>query len=131
VDDIQKLTNSWIKMHLAKRDSEEYEREFWSFDLLWGYCGEKPDRAWAAIQAIYRERPEEIVLANLAAGPVEDLLVKNGAIALPWIDHFCSEEAEFVEVLQMVWRNAMTDEIWKGLNSLIAKYSRINPHRHS
>jgi hypothetical protein len=108
-------------MHLAKQGSQAYEQEFWSCDVLWDYCRKKPEQAWRAIVEIYECRAGEVVLSNLAAGPVEDLLVYHGELVLPWIEQYCAEHAEFVDVLQMVWRNAMSDEVWDGLNRLIRK----------
>lgn len=121
---LQQLATAWMRMQRAQADSEAYEAEFWSLELLWDLCRKEPDHAWKAICEIYRSRPEEIVLANLAAGPVEDLLVYHGDVALPWIARYCSDEPGFVSVLEMVWRNDMTESAWTGLQDLIRSRRR-------
>lgn len=121
---LQELATAWMRMHRAQANSEAYATEFWSFELLSDLCRNNPDHAWKAIREIYCSRPEEIVLANLAAGPLEDLLVYHGDAVLPWIARYCADEQGFVTVLEMVWRNDMTESAWNGLQSLIRSRCR-------
>jgi hypothetical protein len=121
--DLTQIAQSWVRMQRAERNSPAYEAEFWSFEAIWEFCRNRPEDAWKAIVEIYGSEPEDIVLANLAAGPVEDLLVYHGSVALPWMAACCAAQPGFAKVLQMVWRNAMPDEVWDGLKRLIEAYS--------
>jgi hypothetical protein len=121
--DLERLVASWVRLQHAERGSEAHAQDFWSFETLWDYCADHPDWAWRVIVDMHGGHADEKTLANLAAGPVEDLLVKHGDLALPWIEQYCIGHPGFVTVLQMVWRNAMTDEVWDGLNRLIKKYA--------
>jgi hypothetical protein len=82
-----------------------------------------PEHAWKAIVEIYAQQPDELALSNLAAGPLEDLFVYHGRVALTWADQYCASDAGFVKVLKMVWRNAMSDKVWVGLNRVIERYT--------
>jgi hypothetical protein len=117
------IVKSWIRMQLAENGSEEYEREFWSFEKLSNYCRKEPRCAWEIVVGIYESTSNDVVLSNLAAGPLEDLLVYHGSLALPWVADYCVRQPSFGEVLQMVWRNEMRDEVWNGLSKLVRKYS--------
>lgn len=121
--ELKQLAITWTRLCHAKRNSEEFEEDFWSFETLSEFCGKNPEYAWRVIVEIYDNDPGEMVVANLAAGPLEDLLVFHGRLALGWISHQCSNDAGFVKVLQMVWRNAMPEEVWDGLNRLIKKHT--------
>jgi len=120
---LEQLATSWIRLHHAEMNSEEYEKDFWSFEKLSEFCRKNPEDAWRVIVKIYENHPDEKILSNLAAGPLEDLLVNHGRLALIWIDQYCMNESDLVKVLQMVWRNAMSEEVWGGLNRLIKEYS--------
>ena len=37
----QRLISGWLAMHLAERDSEQYESHFWAHEVLWEYCQKK------------------------------------------------------------------------------------------
>jgi hypothetical protein len=121
--ELKRLAQSWIRMQRAKRNSAAYEAEFWAFETLSKFCRSQPEDAWQVIVSIYDEQPEEIILANLAAGPAEDLLVYHGSVALPWMAAYCAGEPGIAKVLRMVWRNAMPDDVWDGLKRLIEKHA--------
>lgn len=120
---LDELTKSWIRFHDVEGNLGEHDPDFWSFDCLSDWCDVRPDYAWDAIIKIYSTRPSEKVLSNLAAGPIEDLIVHHGQIVLGWIDQYCNHDANFVKVLQMVWRNAIEADVWAELTRLIKKYS--------
>jgi hypothetical protein len=120
--DCKLLAATWIRLQQAERRSAERDELFWSFDALWELCRNDPEMAWRVIVDIYRNRPAERVLANLAAGPIEDLLVHHGDLALPWIEDCCANEPGFAKVLDMVWKNSMPDKVWDRLRRLIARY---------
>lgn len=121
---IGRLALSWIQLQRAARGSQEQEREFWSFETVWEMCQDDAAAAWQVILQIHARRPGEIVLANLAAGPVEDLLVHHGHTVLPWIERYCADAPDFVQVLEMVWRNDIAEEVWHRLQRLTGSRRR-------
>jgi hypothetical protein len=71
----------------------------------------------------YERNSGNKVISNLAAGPIEDLLVYHGNLALMLIDQYCHEEHKFVEVMKLIWKNSMSDEVWGRLQRLIHNHS--------
>jgi len=118
--DLRNVASSWIRMHHAETNSDEYEEEFWSFERLDDLCRNNPDDAWRVIVEIYEKCPGDKIQSCLAAGPLEDLLVKHGRLVLTWIDRYCEIESGFVGILKMVWQNSMPDDLWGEFQRLIA-----------
>ncbi|WP_036171088.1 DUF6869 domain-containing protein [Massilia sp. 9096] len=121
--ELKNLAETWCRLYQGKSSIQEREADFWSFEVLSSLCRDNPDLAWKVIVQIYANRPDETVLSNLATGPLEDLFVYQGDLALPWVDKYCANEANFVKVLQMVWRNAMSDDVWNGLKRTVERYT--------
>lgn len=121
--ELEEVVVSWIRLQTVERNSQEYENEFWSFEKLDEFCRTEPEDAWRVIVEIYRRLPDERVISNLAAGPVEDLLVHHGHRTLVWIRRYCADDSGFVELLKMVWKNSISEEVWGGITRLIKSYS--------
>src|SRR5262249_49990756 len=75
--EMNKIAQAWIELYRLPEDSLERKQKFWSHDRLWQLIQDEPEAAWSIIQVIRREG-SDIILANLAAGPLEDLLVAHG-----------------------------------------------------
>lgn len=58
------------------------------------------------------------VLANLSAGPLEDLLAHHGEKVIGRVEKLANENAKFLQLVGGVWRNAMTNEIWQRVQAL-------------
>ena len=55
------------------------------------------------------------LLANLAAGPLEDLLAQHGERFIERVETLARQEPRFRFTLQMVWRNAISAPVWARL----------------
>jgi len=51
-------------------------------------------------------------MANLAAGPLEDLLAHNGEDVIDEVERLARIDAEFRKCLTGVWQNAMSHELF-------------------
>lgn len=77
---------------------------------------ESPNDALSVIQFIntgIAEKNDYELLSNLAAGPLEDLLVRNGSKVIDRIEVIAKEDSEFRKCLGGVWQNAMSDELFE------------------
>lgn len=102
--DIENIATYWIRMHHSEANSEEYRARFWSLETwMLSVARAQPTHLGVLFYDI-QKHPGELILSNLAAGPLEDLLVNHGRLALTWIDQYCTNERKFVEVLRLVGR---------------------------
>jgi len=66
------IAKTWLLLKTTKKGSHEYEEHFWAFEKLCDLCEEDPDRAFAIVREIMRLDSSDMILAGVAAGPMED-----------------------------------------------------------
>jgi hypothetical protein len=107
--EIKELANLWIQ---AKG------RYSPAFDRLYDLCNEGPENAWLMIQEIASKEISNEIMAVLAAGPVEDLLVRHGQGFIDRIEEKARNDSKFNLMLGGVWQNAMAPEVWERVKSV-------------
>lgn len=109
------IAGDWIKYHrLPKRDAESGP----FFDAWVGLndlVRNDPEEAWRIIQEIVRLDQTDLILANIAAGPVEDLLSCHGPQFIDRIEELARRDAAVKKMLGAVWRHGMAEDTWKRL----------------
>jgi hypothetical protein len=76
--DLEQIAVAWIGMHYAPEKSLEWDGFFGAFDRVCDLVQDDPETAWEIIETIRRRDGSDLILSNLAAGPLEDLLVTHG-----------------------------------------------------
>jgi Family of unknown function (DUF6869) len=113
----EELAVAWIRryelIHRETDQSPAAKSLFWAFQKLDEYCEREPEKAFALILAIARLTDDQFVLDNLAAGPLESLLVRNGSVVIDDIELEVSHNAKLRELLQGVWHNLIDETIWQ------------------
>lgn len=99
-------------------DSPEAGAMFWAFDDMVDMVRETPFDALETILEILKITDEERVLANLAAGPLEDLLVTHGKTVINEIIDLVKSEPKFRDLLQGVWGNSIDEAVWGRIKAL-------------
>lgn len=121
--DVGELAATWIKLQKAPRDSRQARRDrldayFWSFEKLGDLIQKDPDAVWEVIQKIRDLDSTDLILANLAAGPVEDLLVYHGERFIDRVVVRARRDPVFRKLLGAVWRNEIPESVWKKLRAI-------------
>lgn len=115
--DDEELAIAWIRRYeLINRETDQSPAAkslFWAFQKLDEYCEREPDRAFALILAIAHLTDNEFVLDNLAAGPLESLLARNGRVVIDDIEREAPRNDKLRELLQGVWRNVIEEAVWQ------------------
>lgn len=102
-------------------DSSQADSTFWAFQALDQLCSSEPDEALDIVLLILHSQPEERVLYNLAAGPLEDLLTRNGLQTIGRIEQIASVDPAFLHLIGGVWPDRAPLEIQQRLQPLIAR----------
>jgi hypothetical protein len=110
--DRQKLVRAWIALQYATPASKAYDDNFWAFKALSDYCESEPDRCWELINEIRSADGTDVILANLAAGPLEDLMVQHAQQFIGKVEKLAEEDEQFRRLLGALWQNDVSDEIW-------------------
>lgn len=110
--------------------SEELFTEGWAlYDLL----EDDPKLAWEAIKVVVGHYTEEdlfskirteaqVVVGQLAAGPLEDLLSERGAEFISEIEQEARKDRRFRWALGGVWQSTTPDNLWARVQK-VADYS--------
>ncbi len=93
-------------------DAPRSEALFWTFELLVQAAEKDPALCWRLIEAVVARDSDEQVLAALAAGPMEDLLVHHGPAFIDRIETKAAQNPLFRHLLAGVWRNEIAQDIW-------------------
>lgn len=115
---IEDLVTAWIALAHAQKESQEHERLFWAHGAFWNLCREEPDTAWDAILTVLARNPDARVVGNLAAGPMEDLLVHNGPAVIERVEERARSDVAVAALLGGVWKNDIDDDIWKRIEAV-------------
>jgi hypothetical protein len=105
------IAESWISYQCAE-DGKSRDKLLWSLNELWRLIEDDPEKAWAVIHQIRRLNGTEYILANLAAGPLEDLLGDHGDKFIERVELLSRQDEQFRKMLGAVWQGNMPEAIW-------------------
>lgn len=117
---VEELAAAWIALHLAPARSSQRKALFWAFVRLSEWVQHDPEAAWSAIEAIRRKDSSDVILSNLGAGPLEDLLAAHGDSFIVRIEAMAGADAQLRTVLGAVWRSGMSEALWSRIRAVAA-----------
>jgi hypothetical protein len=103
------------------RDSPITEQSFVGYETLDDLCWKEPIHALKIVRDIFETHPEEKILYDLAAGPLEDLLVRHGNEVIPHLNQHIQENPEILTLLKSVWLDRMTQQVRLQLEEIVSK----------
>lgn len=115
--DFAQLVDTWIAEHKDYR-TEKHPTLGWAFKELNRLCDEEPFAALRAIDQIIAKDHSDPIMEVLAAGPLENLLVKHGTIVVDEISKLAASNAAFRELLGGVWSAGIDPTVWEQVKNL-------------
>jgi len=119
------LIADWVSYHreLERQGSLANDRDVGSqylesIDAIDEMVREDPESGWQAIQVIFSRCENDFQRACLAAGLLEDLLVKHGPEFVARIELAARNDDGFQELLIGVWRNTIENAVWQRIERL-------------
>ena len=114
--ELDRIVTAWIAAEQAQPGSPEQATNWWAVSAVmdWALEGEG-DQLWQFILEVYKRDLPDNVIAVLAAGPLEDLLVKRGVDFIDRIEELALKDPKFNYLLGGVGRNTITDEVWQRI----------------
>ncbi len=113
----ENLSKKWIEYHATGN-----QELFWAWKELESMVLQAPERAWMQILDIATATDDQKVLSNLAAGPLEDLLVHHGLAFIERVEVKARQNPDFGRVMVGVWRNSMPESIWERVHAIQTRY---------
>lgn len=103
----------WIAHQEAAKEDDDAEIHWTDEHLIDLSISEGGDvELWRFVRNTYKREMTDAVLAILAAGPLEDILAKNGEAYIKQIELLAKNDEKFKKLLGGVWQNAMSDQLW-------------------
>ena len=115
----KELADMWIEYHHT--NDEDLFAAFTKVDDL---VTNNAERAWHMILVILIKDNSDTILSNLAAGPLEDLLVQHGDQVIDRVEAKTKQDPNFTKLIMDVCQNAMPEDIWLRVETLQSHYSK-------
>lgn len=109
------LARAWIALQHAERGMRDDDPRFEAHIALDALRTTDPERCWSVILKIFEQDQSDKLLANLAAGPLEDLLATHGERFIERVEALARQEPRFRFMVRMVWRNSISTAVWRRL----------------
>jgi hypothetical protein len=116
--EIHKLARAWIALQNAAHGSADQEKNFWAFERLRDLLEDKPEVCWVVINTIREIDGSDKILASVASGPLEDLLVSHGPAFIERVEALAGKDPQFRKLLGGIWQNDIRDDIWKRVRAV-------------
>lgn len=97
--DMSSLVKAWIEYHAMP----EKQGDFWAWEAVSEAISERPEEGWNLVLELIREAPDKHILANVAAGPLEDLIVQHSEAFIERIEEMARKDPQFRLALSGVW----------------------------
>lgn len=112
-NELQTLVDAWVPGTDSGHGSPEHKNHWWAIEKIMEcpYDGNH-ELLWRFVRCVYKRELSDRVIANLAAGPLEDLIFKFGPIYIEQIETLAKEDNRFNYLLGGVWQNFADKEIW-------------------
>lgn len=109
---IEALVPLWLADNKLERDDEDFP---WS-TLCVLELHDHPEELWVFIRKALEGAETLWQVVMLAAGPLEDLIVEHGALAIDRVEHLARHSARFRFALTGVWPQDEDDNpIWERI----------------
>jgi hypothetical protein len=112
------MARTWIAYHVwsigrpdrgdltdAEADQEDAEADghgWWAWERVSEIVRDDPERAWSMILRLVELSPDDLILANVAAGPLEDLLREHPYV-IDRVELRAGVDARFRRCLSGIW----------------------------
>jgi hypothetical protein len=114
----KELIDSWVALQYASPGSSDHEKNFWSHMRLDDLIDDDPNKALYIILYIIENNESEFVIANLAAGPLESLLMRHGELLIHDLKKYVKSNNKLKDALKLVWRNDISYPIWEEIKKI-------------
>jgi hypothetical protein len=114
------LARAWIELQKMPRDSDGHRQLFWAHNKMWDLLRVDPNEYWLTILEILHQDKSDWIIENLAAGPLEDLLVAHGPEFIGRIEAI-ADEPGVRSLAQLVWENEILDDVWRRLQTVAGR----------
>ena len=113
-----------IEAYLARTRAQEQgiadDAGFWAVEAMWEIVDGEPEAAWTVILEMIGRAEGDYQIASIAAGPLEDFIVRHGWQCLDKVEREARANPKFRRALVGVWgESRMPEELVLRLRALV------------
>ena len=113
------LLDAYLEYAAAREKGVSDEQYFWAVEAMWAVVERDADTAWLLLLEMLRRVDGDYMIAFIAAGPLEDFLIRHGARFLERIETEARTNPKFRRALVGVWgESRMSEELVRRLRAL-------------
>lgn len=121
----QEIADSWLENCRASIrhgvSSKQAEQTFWAVEAMNRLCSSNLRSAMRVILRVLKSKPEDRVIANLSAGPLEDVLVSNGDAVIPDLEQVALTNPAMADLLLGIWTDSIRPDIVERLAEIVKR----------
>jgi len=118
-DELNRIVDAWIAYQMASKGSPERKENWWAVETEMDWMADaQAEVLWKFINLAYRREIPEIVVACLAAGPLENLLADHGSEFIDRVATLARKDPKFNHLLGGVWRRGMANDVWERVQAI-------------
>lgn len=116
--ELDTLVRAWVELHHTPDICPDYEGNVWVLESISNITIQDPELLWRFIKKILLCDVNEYILANLAAGPLEDLMVYHGDDFIERVEKLANTDKIFRRTLGGVWKSSIPEHIWNRIRAV-------------
>ena len=106
------LVRGFLDLLRSEHGTELHDESFWTFMAMQDLVEEFPDEAFAVVKELLKADDWQHLVGQIAAGPIEDLLVHHGPRMIDCIEAEACANPRLKHALGGVWKSNSSPEIW-------------------
>jgi hypothetical protein len=108
---MDELVAGWLAE--TPRPARQRDEDAWAYDAIYDLLSDQPELLLEFIDAVMEAGPDDFQEANLAAGPLEDLLGQHGEAVIDAVELKARREPAFRRLLGGVSGSGMRPDLWR------------------
>jgi Family of unknown function (DUF6869) len=89
----------------------------WPFLWVVENCQQDPAAGWVLLRVLLEASESDEDLAVVAAGPLEEMLIAQGAAVIDELEAEASRSPRFRRLLSGVWRSTIEENVWQRVQA--------------
>lgn len=116
----ERLIDAYFAQLKAMKQGIDDGLYFWAVEAIWKLLDRDPEETWTRILEMLRRSDGDAMIASVAAGPLDDFIVRYGWPFLDRIEKEAGTNPKFRRALVGVWgETRMSEELVRRLQALV------------